>query len=83
MIKRFIGASLFAITLGFSASVNAAEGDGDVCFSYEQGVNAKYHCSNLFNKSGITIYEIYNKGYKVVSQTQTKHSLLIVIEKQK
>ena len=56
MIKRFIGASLLAITLGFSASVNAAEGDGDVCFTYEQGVNAKYHCSNLFDKSGITIY---------------------------
>ena len=55
MIKRFIGASLLAITLGFSASVNAAV-DGDACTFklaankiYQTSSTAKFTCTTLFN----------------------------------
>ncbi|AKG15226.2 hypothetical protein [Moraxella bovoculi] len=91
MIKRFIGASLLAITLGFSASASAAV-DGDACTFklaankiYQTSSTAKFTCTTLFNGEALTINEIYSRGYKVVafSDNASPKELFIIIEKQK
>lgn len=82
MFKKLVCTVLLMGGVLLSGTAAAKTVDGDSCFSYSVTNNAKYHCSELFDGEGMTIREIYARGYRVVSMETTLKNLMIVIEKQ-
>lgn len=62
---------------------NAATQDGDMCGTSNFTTDTKFKCSNLFQGQRLTVAEIYQQGYRVVSTTVNQGFTIIVIEKQK
>lgn len=62
---------------------NAATQDGDMCGTSNFTTDTKFKCSNLFQGQRLTVAEIYQQGYRVVSTTINQGFTIIVIEKQK
>ncbi|MPW68378.1 hypothetical protein [Moraxella catarrhalis] len=83
MLKKLMLSAVLATGLAIvSTGALAANKEGDLCFSYDSSLNAKFICANTFDGKQIAINEIYNKGYRIVSMQKTPHNLLIVIEEQ-
>ena len=71
------------LSMGASSLANAATQDGDMCGTSNFTTDTKFKCSNLFQGQRLTVAEIYQQGYRVVSTTINQGFTIIVIEKQK
>ena len=68
--------SLMAVLLSMGASslANAATQDGDMCGTSNFTTDTKFKCSNLFQGQRLTVAEIYQQGYRVVSTVSIRPS---------
>ena len=83
-IKSFLpvlAATMFSVATPSLAK--AANQDGDICGTGDFSTKTTFKCANLFDGQRVTIAEIYQKGYRVVSTTVYEGYTMIVIERQK
>lgn len=70
-------------TIFLAATSSNANLDGDTCWTSYNKLSATYICHQTFKDERLTIKEIYQRGYKVVSQVYAKGYTKIIIEQQK
>jgi len=83
MLSKKIMSALVAlpVLLALSTPSHAAL-EGDTCMSHSQANSAVYRCANIQKGQSLTVYELYQLGYRVVSAYPYKSGHTIIIEKQ-
>jgi hypothetical protein len=73
------------LSIATPSLANAANQDGDICGTTQYvNLTTTFKCANLFDGQRLSIAEIYQKGYRVVTSISTKEGYTnIIIEKQK
>lgn len=83
MTFKKIALSLLALPLLLTLSApSQAALEGDTCMSHSQANSAVYRCANIQKGQALTVYELYQLGYRVVSAYPYKTGHTIIIEKQ-